>query len=265
MKFLQDLPFEVIDCHIHPAHDATSHWGWFLPPQSVGAFVDTLRKSGISRACGSNIQCRGVPSFSGTATSNKAALAFRDQFPDFYLPGVLVHPHFPEESCLELERYHNREGFRWVGEVAGYVMGFGDEYVSGGAFQIYDLAQKLGTPVNFHCNNLEKIPPMCEAFPRLPFVLAHPGRDKQVLLERLALVAKYPNLYLDLSGGSIVRWGMVRCAIDKAGAEKLLFGTDFPISNPFMQVVALLSEPLSDGEREALFSGNFKRLTGLDS
>ena len=257
-------PFEIIDCHIHPPHDETSHWGWFLAFESREKFVATLREAGVSRACGSNIQKRGEPGFDGVAASNRAAEAFRDAFPDFYIPGVLVHPHFPKESCRELERFHAQGDLRWVGEVAGYVMGFGDDYVSDGAFRIYDLIQQLGVPFNFHCNNLDRVPPICEAFPSLNFVLAHPGRDKQVFLDRLALVAKYPNLYLDLSGGSIVRWGMVRHAVDTAGVEKLLFGTDFPVSNPHMQVVAILSEPLTDPEREAIFSGNFRRLTGLE-
>jgi predicted TIM-barrel fold metal-dependent hydrolase len=77
------------------------------------------------------------------------------------------------------------------------------------------------------------------------------------------LCAKYPGVYLDISGSGIQRWGLLRFAIDKAGKEKFLFGTDFPISNPASFVQGALFEDLSDDEFEALLSGNFKRLTGL--
>jgi predicted TIM-barrel fold metal-dependent hydrolase len=83
------------------------------------------------------------------------------------------------------------------------------------------------------------------------------------MVERVQLTAKYPNLYMDFSGNGITRWGMVRYCCDTAGAEKFLFGTDFPVCTPESYVACVLSEPLNDRERALIFSGNFKRITGL--
>ena len=130
-------------------------------------------------------------------------------------------------------------------------------------FHIFDLAQNLNVPVNFHCASLDVIRTMCEAFPSLPLVLAHPQTQKQAFLDRLDLVIQYDNLLLDLSGSGIMRWGMIRYGIDRAGMHKFVFGTDFPISNPAKYVACVLYEPLTREEREAVFSGNFKRLTGV--
>ena len=44
------------------------------------------------------------------------------------------------------------------------------------------------------------------------------------------------------------------------GSGKLLFGSDFPICSPGMNLYGVLSEHLSRPELENIFSNNFKRL-----
>jgi len=41
--------------------------------------------------------------------------------------------------------------------------------------------------------------------------------------------------------------------------DKILFGSDFPICNPAMNLKAVLFEHLTDAELKAVFAGNFKR------
>jgi predicted TIM-barrel fold metal-dependent hydrolase len=259
---MNSLPFEVIDCHIHPPVDAASDLSWYDPVPSREAFVAELRACGIHRACGSVIRGGEVDSFAPVAQMNRDALKFRDQFPDFYLAAIHVDPRFPDESCREIEHYHQR-GVRWIGELVGYHMGY-TEYLLPGSEPVYDLAQSLGLPVNFHCDNLAEIARMCTAFPRLPFILAHPHDTRDEAIERLALVASYKNLCMDLAGSGVMRRGLIRRAIDVCGVEKILMGTDAPICNPAMYVHCVLAERLTDAERAAVLGGNYRRLTGMD-
>ena len=55
---------------------------------------------------------------------------------------------------------------------------------------------------------------------------------------------------------------MLRYMVEQCGAEKLLFGTDFPICNISMQVYGVLSEKISEEAKAAIFSGNYDRLSG---
>jgi predicted TIM-barrel fold metal-dependent hydrolase len=254
--------FEILDAHIHPVTAKWNAFGWYLPFDSQAAMVAELRKAGIGRACGAVVSKRPSADFSSTAACNRAAMAFYVRFPDFYIPSVQANPRFPDESCRAIERLHAR-GARWIGELTGYASGYGEEYDTDGAFQIYDLAQRLGMAVNFHGSDLDQARRMCRAFPGLPFVLAHPGGGRDVYDGRVRLAAETPNLYLDLSGTGITRWGMIRHGVDIAGAHKLLFGTDFPVCTPSSFVACVLSEPLTDAERAAIFAGNAKRLLGL--
>lgn len=255
--------FEIIDCHVHPFLSPETNTEWFCKSKTPDDFVEILKRSGISRACGSAIKRLEKSDFSNVRELNKEALEFRDRYPDFFIPGIHVHPDFPEESCEELERLYKEENVRWVGELVGYMMGF-KEYLPEKAYPIYELAQDLNVPVNVHAGDLSEIEKMCQNFPRLTVVLAHPSAGKDTIIERVELTAKYPGLYLEISGSGIQRWGILRFAMDKAGKEKFLFGTDFPISNPASFLQGALFENLSDDEFVALFSGNFKRLTGLE-
>lgn len=253
---------QIIDCHYHPAFDAETDWSWFQPVGGIQEQIDALRRTGITQACGAAIGRRHPSSFDEIRTLNDQVLALRDRFPDFYIPGVQVHPHFPDESCRELERCCGREDVRWVGELVGYLMGYGEEYTTDAALQIMRAAHEHGTVVNFHCGNLDVVEDLCREVPDLPFVLAHPGHGKQLILNRLAKVAELPNLHLDISGAGIDRYGILRKGIEVAGAEKLLFGVDYPINNPASYVAGALFEQLSEEDYAAIFSENFLRLVG---
>jgi predicted TIM-barrel fold metal-dependent hydrolase len=117
---------------------------------------------------------------------------------------------------------------------------------------------------NLHVNgpDLPKLENIVRTFPGLNVVLAHPGDGKEYIIRR-DLVKKYRNLYLDISGTGLFRWGMLRDAVDVLGADKVLFGSDFPVCSVGMNLQGALSEPLTDEEFRLVLAGNFRRLTGI--
>lgn len=173
-----------------------------------------------------------------------------------------IHPHFPQESCAEVARCCGQEGVRWIGELVGYMTGYANDYATEDALAIFHEAGKHKAVVNFHCDDLDVIERLCRSVPEVNFVLAHPSANRNDILKRAGLVALLPNLHLDISGSGIDRLGVLRKAIDLAGREKILFGTDFPINNPAVYVQGALFEQLVDEDSVALFSGNFRRLHG---
>lgn len=250
----------VIDAHIHPVVGPDTDFGRFLAPGDFAAQVETLRRAGMDRACGALVARSPVTDFAQVRHLNDEALRLRDRHPDFYIPGVQVHPAYPDESCAELRRL-NREGVRWVGELVGYIFGYGEEYSSPRALTVMRTAAALGMVVNIHCGSLDVVSELARAVPDLRVVLAHPG-DGESFLSRIAAVARYPNLHLDISGTGIDRYGMVRHAMDVAGKHKLIMGSDYPVNNPAVYVHGARFEPLSSDELEALCGGNFLRLIG---
>ena len=106
----------------------------------------------------------------------------------------------------------------------------------------------------------EVLEPILDMFADMPFVAAHP-REKKDVLGHVGLMQRHANYYLDLSGGGVGRMGMLRYAMDQAGKERFLFGTDFPICPPEMYVAVVEHDPLlTEEEKQAVFHDNAHRI-----
>jgi hypothetical protein len=110
------MTYEIIDYHFHPAVDEQTDTSWFYPSGSMQHQIDTLRRAGISQACGAPVKVFTPGSFDEIRLLNDKVLALQDEFPDCYVPAIQVHPHFPDESCREIERCCGGEGVGWIGE-----------------------------------------------------------------------------------------------------------------------------------------------------
>ena len=250
----------IIDAHIHPFIDQKNSIAPFGSPVSLDEFMAELKHSGFDRVCGSVL----IPhrcTFEDVRQANRIALKIRERYPDFYIPGLQVHGDDPEGSCRELETMYHDHQVRWIGELVHYLMGTG-EYNLPGMCRIFETARDLGMPVNIHCGDLSVVEDILKNFPSLPLILAHPG-DMSMVKDRLALIRKYPNACIDISGTGLFRWGMLRYAVDQCGSEKILFGTDFPVCSAAMNLGGVLGEHLTDTEKENILGRNFLRLTKI--
>ncbi len=257
--------YEIIDAHIHPVPPLPGTDLTLFGNSSDGAsMVHELRLAGIRQGCGAVIRHFDYDAltFENLHELNMAGLALRDQFPDFYIPGITVHPKFPEESCAELEDMVRRRGVRFVGELVAYHMGY-REYSQAAMDPIWACIRDLDVPVNVHIGELADIAEVLRKFPTLKLIIAHPTADPNAYRQRLELIAQYPNATLDISGSGPNSWGMIHFGIKTAGLDKILFGTDFPLRNPGMYVAGVYAERLSPKEMAAVFAGNVKRLMGI--
>ena len=251
----------IIDAHIHPFICEKDCIGRFGTPATLEEMASTLRANNITRACGTVIERKIAESFEDIRKWNRMGLQAKSLYPDLFIPGIHVHGAFPEESAQEIGYMYEKENVRWIGELVAHSTGTG-AYDSPGMFAIYETAVKWNMPVNIHCADLEVVENVVKNFPKLNVILAHPD-DAASFLARSELVSRYENLYLDISGTGLFRWGMLQYCVKLLGAHKILFGTDFPICNPAMYVAGVLAEKLSEKENELIFAGNFLRLTGL--
>ena len=249
--------YEIIDSHIHPGYPNI-----FDAVKGEEMFIDDLRRAGVDRICGSVIKRAVFESeWSDIECCNEAAMDFQKRYPDFYYPGIQLHGSYVEESCREVEKRH-AQGVRWVGELVNYAMRTG-RYSSRGMMQIFEVCRDYNMTINLHNDgNISEIEPILKAFPTLNVVVAHPHEYADAK-SRFEYISHFPNAYMDISGNGIQRYGMIRWAINCCGKDKLLFGSDYPINSVGMYVQGVLYERLTEAERRALFSENFRRLTGI--
>lgn len=259
------MDFEIIDFHAHPfpdqAHNICKHKD--VVPMTEQTIVELYRQLGISKVCGSVIEVdNNDDRWAKIKANNDHALNLRDLYGDFYVPGFHIHPDYVEESLAEIARMDTL-GIRLIGELVPYVDDWGESYDSENLSILLDEAGKRNMIVNFHSQDEDAMDAMVKAHPDVIFVAAHPG-ESPALLRHFERMKLSDNYYLDLSGTGLFRYGMLKRAVDTLGADRILFGTDYPTCNPAVFIGGVLfDERLTDTEKEQIFSLNAKRLLQL--
>ncbi len=260
-----ELEYEIIDFHTHPFMSRRTNICAHTDYCNMSAenTKELLLGLGISKICGAVIgkvirPGDGADAWQEITACNNEALELREMYGDFYIPGFHVHPEYIRESCEEIERM-SKLGIKLVGELVPYFHAWSD-YSCKGFYEILDVCQQYGTVVSFHSSGEDEMDKMVKAFPNVTFVAAHPGEYGEFMrhMERMKLSENY---YLDLSGYGIFRHGMLRHALDEFGAERFLFGSDYPTCNPAMYIGGVYFDTLiKDEEKKMIFSENAKRL-----
>jgi predicted TIM-barrel fold metal-dependent hydrolase len=118
-----------------------------------------------------------------------------------------------------------------------------------GADELHETTR--GTPRSFAT--------VLEAFPRMRIVLAHLGGFR--VWNDVAEVLVGKNVYLDTAYtlGHLPDADFVEI-VHAHGAEKILFGSDGPWTDPAAEIAWLRSLPLAEGVTEAVLGGNAQRL-----
>jgi uncharacterized protein len=100
-------------------------------------------------------------------------------------------------------------------------------------------------------------------YPDVPFVVAHLGSfsdDWRAQQQMVDILARYPNVYADTSG--VRRFDYLVEAVRKAGACKLLFGSDGPWLHPGLELHKIRLLRLPPRDEALLLGGNALRLLG---
>ena len=247
--------FEIIDFHTHPFLCDEENLCFYKNIVKCDILKD-MEEACVTRFCGSVINGRG-DDFERIKKINAAALKMQETWGDKYIPGIHINPNFRDESIEEIETYF-KKGVKLIGELVPYMHGW--DYDHKNLFEIFDAAGEC--VVSLHTISLSQMEILAKEFKNITFVFAHPG-DSPVLKEHIEVMKRQENVFLDLSGTGLFRYGMLKKLCSEVGAERVLFGTDYPICNLKMYIAAVLGEKITDKEKELIFSGNAKRILDL--
>ena len=253
---------KIIDFHTHPYLKDEDNICGYKNVLQLSENKKYLEEAGIVKICGSVISPSAPPTWETVQRLNDEALKIRELYPDFYVPGFHVHPKYVKESVREVERM-TKLGVGLVGELVPYMYDW--HYGDHGFEEILEAVAAYRLPVSFHTmpDEMDVVEGYLQRYPEVDFIAAHPG-EKSQYLRHIRLLKEYDNYYLDLSGTGMFRFGMLRYGIDEAGAEKFLFGSDFPVCHPFMNIGGVENDyTLTETEKQAVFFDNAKRLLKL--
>lgn len=100
---------------------------------------------------------------------------------------------------------------------------------------------------------------LARQFPKTNFILGHMGFGPADQ-EGLAAAVELDNFFLETSTGNFLH---LKESAARAGAGKIVFGSEFPLSHPKAELEKILLLKLPESDREKILGGNMLALLGL--
>ncbi len=145
---------------------------------------------------------------------------------------------------------------------------------------VFERAQELGLPVIFHSGagayapgptdyaHPGHFPEVLSAFPRLTVVMAHLAFGDFAACADLARA--HANVFFDccyVINGTEKRPSLsdeeAASALRRVGVERVMFGSDYPWSDPLLDAARIQRLPLTDAEKRAVLHDNAVRVLAL--
>ena len=239
----------IVDCHCHAGTGdrLTAPWNTAAP---LDAYLRRARAAGIARTV------VFAPFHGDYARANAEVAGIVARHPGRLIGFAFVHPERDAGRVRAMvERAVRQWGFRGIKVHGADALPTREVCEAARALRVPLLADVIGRA---HVVDL-----LASEYPDVAFIIPHLGsfaddwRAHGRVVEQLA---RYPNVYADTSG--VRRFDYLVEAVRRAGARKLLFGSDGPWLHPGLELhkVRLLGLPPAD---EALvLGGNLLRLIG---
>lgn len=197
------------------------------------------------------------------------------RYPDRLTGFCSVNPAWGEAAVAEVERYA-AAGLMGIGELHPDTQGF-DITDQSLLAPLMEAARRLGLPVLVHSSEPvghqypgkgrttpEKLYRFIENFPDNTIICAHWGGG----LPFYALMPEVPevirNVYFDTAASPFLyQPGVFSTVVGLVGADKILFGTDYPLIEHQRVLEQVQEAGIAPAAREAILGGNATRLLGL--
>jgi uncharacterized protein len=126
-------------------------------------------------------------------------------------------------------------------------------------------AGELGVPTLFHCGDEPlttplSIAPAAAACPDSTIILGHMGGYFHVD-EAIDVAERYENIILETSATPFP--AKIREAVRRIGAERVIFGSDGPVSSPALEREKITLAGLTDEQTRLVLGGNARVLLGV--
>ena len=238
----------IIDCHCHAGKGdgLTGPWDTAAP---LEAYLRRAAKAGIARTV---------------------------LFAAFHSDYAIANREVARIAASRPERFY---GFAFVNPVrdSGRVMALVTEAVQRHGFcgikvhrhdaritrEICEAARAYCLPVLYDVmGEVSTVELLATEYPDVTFIIPHLGSFSDDWRAQLALIdhlVRHPNVFTDTSG--IRRFDLLEQALKRAGAQKILFGSDGPWLHPAVELAKVRALGMQEADEKLVLAGNFLRLT----
>jgi predicted TIM-barrel fold metal-dependent hydrolase len=242
----------IIDGHTHYFKSFASMQG--LSPKE---FVEGFQALGVDKAV--VVTLEGF--YRDYQAGNDELAAVAAQYPDILQAWGTVNPRDSEKAIAEIGRCVDELGMtgfkfhNWLQAVSA---------VDPCMFPVMEEMERRRLPIIFHDGtppyaSTDQIAYLAGRYPDVPILLAHSGLN-EMARQALRGAVKHNNLFLCVCGA---RYETLKRACETVGPERILFSTDYPFGgegNIIYHRAKVEALPISDDDKEKIFSGNIIRL-----
>ena len=246
-EFREWLPDTVLDVHIHLSRRDSYPDGFEPPPKSYHRFLKD--QSYPIEDCVQDAETM-LPdkTFLGLCFGSPGPEVDRDRA-NRYIASVVDNRRFfglamvsPQDPMARVERWMRETPLLGYKPYRDFFTGQPRETVSIPNMlpdRQMELADKLGLVVMLHVprakrladpDNQREVCALADRYPNTSIILAHVGRAYYLrsVVGHLAEVRKRPNIYVDLA--MLNHWEVIEHVFQEFPRDRILFGTDMPIS-----------------------------------
>lgn len=239
----------VVDCHSHLGPALYME----VPDSDPPGLVRHMDDLGMDRACVSS----GVAMVSDWKTGNDQAVQAVRDFPDRYFGYTFYNPRYADRMQAEMERCFEA-GLRGLKVHPSFHRMPADD-------PSYDLVWRFGQerrlPVLCHFgpgggNDFQHYGPAVRRCPDATFILAHSLPTAARVDAAVENFGDLDNVYYDLANA--FEPGVIGYAIERLGAERLLFGTDGCWGSMPRRLGLVAFAPIDDAPKRLILGRNMQ-------
>lgn len=250
----------IIDAH---AHISNTEYG------NAELYLEQLTASGIPQGIvvpGGMMDVRKMTDYiTGAAKpekpvpDNQYVREACQKFSSNIKPMACINPHDPNAAELLAQRFN--DGFRGL-KLSPMTHQF--SFASKAAASLAVCCGEYGFPVYTHVvfspgASTSRLISLARQYPGTNFILGHMGfgpADR----EGLEAAMELDNFFLETSTGSYLH---IKEAVRKAGSQKVIFGSEYPLSHPAVELKKILLLDLSSADNDRILGGNISRLLNI--
>jgi hypothetical protein len=291
---------KIIDAHTHYYPESVfsdpiawanqnhePHWASLVGPKSIQGWADisTMLKAMDDARVEKAVLLGWYWQHQSSCTEqNEWYARCLKEAPDRFLAFAAVQPAAGTRGFDEVRRRIDG-GFVGIGEMLPQVQGF--EITSHPVwFDVCQWAETHGVPINIHVTEpaghkykgkvetpLQSYIDLAELFPDLKLILAHWGGGLPFYAMNPHCASKMKNVWFDTAASPLIYSSKIwRAVIDMVGADRILFGTDYPLKlhpakSKVPAIKCLVDEVLEAGLKEEeqmqIFRGTAENLFDL--
>ncbi len=240
---------KIIDVHCHIGIDQR-----FLLSASEEEVLDAMNRYGIAKAFISAISSLLYDFKAGNRHVGRVV----SRHPDRFVGLAIINPLYGEEALEEFRFCIEKLGLRGLKLHPEYS---GVEASHPIVEPLLEEARRLRVPVMIHSyDGGVDACAVAEKFEDLVIVMYHMGG--LMWREGVERACRHHNVYLEISS-SVVDAGMIEYAVEKVGADRVLFGSDMPYQDPAVSLGKVLGAEISEEEMELILFKNAQRVLGV--